>query len=189
MKKTITYGILAGPILTVAALGPAALAQQPDNVEQVREALSERPEVVNKVFACKDITESQARLECYDSSVDDLLKATDANEIVVADQAQIKEAKRGLFGLRLPNLKIFGNGNDGDDADTKITANIVRVGKQGRRKWIMVLDNGARWVQTDTKRLSRDPRKGSEIVIRNAAAGSFLANIDGQTAIRVRRIN
>ena len=53
--------------------------------------------------------------------------------------------------------------------------------------WAMELDSGAVWRQTDGNKLSRRPKPGSTVEIRSAALGSYFMNVDGQTAIRVKR--
>lgn len=61
----------------------------------------------------------------------------------------------------------------------------ARLGRDG--KWILSLDSGAVWRQTDTETVLRDPRAGSRVVIRAAALGSFLLSVDGQRSFRARR--
>lgn len=117
--------------------------------------------------------------------------AADRQEVIVADRTQIRKARRSLFGLTLPSLDIFG-GSDAEQGEgegfSEIESTIRQAYVQSYR-WNVVLEDGARWVQVDTKPPSRDPRPGQKIRIRRAALGSFLANIDGQTAIRMRRQN
>ena len=50
-------------------------------------------------------------------------------------------------------------------------------------------DLGARWVQIDAQVMRKNPERGNEIKIREAAMGSYFANINGQRAIRMRRVN
>jgi hypothetical protein len=51
------------------------------------------------------------------------------------------------------------------------------------------LEDGARWTQTDSTRVNRTPKAGMKARIRRAAMGSFFVNIDGQLAIRMKRLN
>jgi len=55
--------------------------------------------------------------------------------------------------------------------------------------WILRMQDGAVWRQTDGAVLSRDPRPGSVVVIKKAALGSFMMDIDGQPAVRAHRDN
>jgi hypothetical protein len=61
----------------------------------------------------------------------------------------------------------------------------ARPGRDG--KWVLTLDNGAVWRQTDTESLLREPRPGSRVVIKAAALGSYLMSVDGQRSFRARR--
>jgi hypothetical protein len=57
-------------------------------------------------------------------------------------------------------------------------------------KALIRLENGQVWEQVDSEVVSRSKvRKAKVATIRKAAMGSFLMNLDGGTAIRVRRVN
>ena len=119
-----------------------------------------------------------------------LQQASQDREVVMVDKEQIKKTRRGLFGLLLPNMNIFGGGkNDEESERVREVEGVIAQAQLVHRNWLIVLEDGAKWIQTDARELIRDPHKGSAIKIRAAALGSYLANIDGQTAIRVKRIN
>ena len=108
---------------------------------------------------------------------------------MVVDRAQIRTARRSLFGLTLPRLNIFGNGDSEDDeAFTTLETTIDGVFRARPGNWGVILKDGARWVQIDSRSI-RAPRPGQPIRIRQAAMGSYLANINNQTAVRMRREN
>ena len=94
--------------------------------------------------------------------------------------------QRGLFGFEIPKLKIFGSG--GDDVE-EINAVVKSVTANRARQITVTLEDGARWLQVDTKILNREPRAGFKANIRKAAMGSYLVKFDGGPAIRMRRIN
>lgn len=156
------------------------------------------PAVVQKLLECRAITDTAQRLACLDTGVAALANAVEKRDVVVADREQVKQARRSLFGIALPSLNLFGGGKDDDDArddsdalgalkEIEATLKSARPGPS--RNWRFVLDDGSLWVQTDGKMMPRDPRAGMKIRIRRAAVGTFLANVDGQTAVRVRRLN
>ena len=154
------------------------------------------PAVVQKLLECRSISDTAQRLACLDTGVAALADAVEKRDVVVADREQVKQARRSLFGIALPNLNLFGGGKDEDkDDDDALGAlqeieGTLKSARQGPgRNWRFVLDDGSVWVQTDAKMFPRDPRAGMPIRIRRAAVGSFLANIDGQIAVRVRRLN
>ena len=75
-----------------------------------------------------------------------------------------------------------------EDGVDFIESKIASLRQFSGGKWLFVLEDGARWSQTEPARL-RSPKVGDTIRIRKAALGSYLANINGRTAIRVKREN
>jgi hypothetical protein len=147
-----------------------------------------RPPVFEELVNCRTIADAAERLACYDTKVAAIDEAEKKDELVLADKSAMKEARRGLFGFSIPKLKIFGN--DGDEEEKfELVAKIDSAYQANPGKWTIVLDSGARWVQIDTQVLRKNPARGMEIKIREAALGSYFANIDGARAIRMRRVN
>ena len=176
MKLFLTWVVLALFVTPVAAASG----------EEVQ-----RPEVFEKLLGCRNVKDSTERLLCFDKQVAEMDAAASKAELVVVDRGQIRKTRRSLFGLNLPNLGIFGGGDAERreaEAFTEIESTISSARISGYR-WLVVLEDGARWIQIDSKSLTRDPKAGQKIRIRKAALGSFLANIDGQTAIRMHREN
>lgn len=154
------------------------------------------PAVVQKLLECRAITDSAQRLACLDTGVAALADAVEKRDVVVADREQVKQARRSLFGITLPSFNLFGSDKDDDDkgdddraALNEIEGTLKSARPGPNRNWRFVLDDDSVWVQTDGKMIPRDPRAGMKIRIRRAAVGSFLANVDGQIAVRVRRVN
>lgn len=140
------------------------------------------PQVYNDLVACQAIADDAERLACYDRSVGAMRAAQEDDSILVVDREEVREAERGLFGLRLPRL--FGGGEQVNEIESTIT----QVAGGGRRPWSFRLADGSVWRQIDTEVLSRDPERGHTVQIRRAALGSFRAEIDGMRLIRVRRV-
>lgn len=153
------------------------------------------PAVVQKLLDCRALTDAAQRLACLDAGTAALAAAVEKRDVVVADREQVKKARRSLFGITLPSFNLFGDGKDDDaknDEDgvlQQIEAGITATRPGPGNNWRFVLDDGSVWVQTDGKIFPRDPRPGMKIRIRRAAVGTFFANVDGQIAVRVRRIN
>ena len=96
--------------------------------------------------------------------------------------------RRQAFGLSLPSFTIFDRGEKGEDAD-RITTTVVEASKGPTGRWLIQLDGGALWRQTDDADLYKTPHKGSVAVVRRGALGSFFMKIDGDSAFRVHRDN
>lgn len=142
-----------------------------------------------KLVGCRALTEAAARLDCFDREVGAVAAAESKQDLVVIDRARVRTARRTLFGLSVPDLGIFGAADADEDGVGRINAMIASSSRAADGKWMFRLADGARWAQTDSRELAADPRSGQPIAIRRAALGSFLANVNGQTAIRVKRVN
>lgn len=153
------------------------------------EAQQGRSPALTRLVACRTLATPAEQLACYDREVAAIDAAEANRELVIVDRQQIRNTRRSLFGLSLPDLGIFGDDNEEGDAPSRIESTIRSARRLGHGRWIIELADGARWMQIDTKRLAIDPRRGQAIRIRRAALGSYLANVNDQTAIRVRRVN
>ena len=173
------YARLLAAAFAFAAPTAAAQAQQPP---------AERPAALSRVVQCRSIASTEERLACYDREVAAMDAAEASRELVVMDRQQIRRTRRSLFGLSLPNLGIFGDDNEDEEEASRIESTVASASQNGAGKWVIELADGARWVQSDSRNLSIEPRRGHSVRIRRAAMGSYLANVNGQTAIRVRRL-
>jgi hypothetical protein len=149
----------------------------------------ERPEVLSRVTACRAISGAAERLACFDREVAALEAAAAAQEIAVVDREQVRRTRRSLFGLRLPDLGIFGDDDDGEGEDIAAvreissTVSSFYTGADGRMHY--ALADGSVWVQTDGRR--QRPSRGEPIRIRRGALGSYIANISERAGFRVIR--
>lgn len=146
------------------------------------------PQAYKDLVQCKEIADSAARLACYDERVGKLEQAATSGELVVSDRATVKEAQRGLFGFKLPSLKLFGGG-DGDKDEIKQIDGVVASARTfGYNSWRITLQDGSIWEQIDDERPVFDPAKGDKVKVYKAALGTYKMNIAGQRAIKVRRV-
>jgi hypothetical protein len=147
------------------------------------------PRAIRSLLECRSIADAGVRLACFDREAAAFDVAVRERNVVVADREAVKEARRGLFGLTLPSISLFGRDDDERVRVDAIEAKITETRKGPDRNWRFVLEDGSRWAQTDARTFAREPRPGMAIAIRKAAAGSFFGNVDGQVAVRVRRVN
>jgi hypothetical protein len=178
-------------LIAIAALLPATPALAADPLKEPP------PAVLRTLLDCRGITDATQRLACLDAGVAALAGAVEKRDVVVSDREQVQKARRGLFGIAPSGFRLFGGGDGdkrpGDDAgnDERVPDSIEAVISEVERSgsnWRLTLDDGSRWVQTDGATMRRDPKPGMTIRIRSAAMGSYLANIEKQTAVRVRRV-
>lgn len=166
-------------IVGLIALSAAAVAGAKDKDENLAP-----PPVFQAVIACKDLTDSAERLACYDRTVGAMATARASKDLVVADRATMREARKGLFGLALPKIKLFGGGDSEDVTAIDGTIEAMTTARDGN--FIYLLTDGARWKQIDGR--PAYAKKGDPIHIEKASLGSFFAKIGKGQNARVIRI-
>ena len=171
-------------------LGVGAVTLSTPNTALSRETQQPRPEIFTKLLDCRALTDSAARLACYDRQVGEMESASQRDEVVVLDKAELKKTRRSLFGFSFPKLPFLGGADDSDKADpeaAQIEAKITSARSIGYGKWTFVLDDGSQWETTEAI-ANRSPKAGLPIVIKRAAMGSFLGSVDGWRSVRMRRV-
>lgn len=167
--------------LLIAA--PAALAKD-------RDAPTAPPELYQQLLDCRTLGDSAERLACFDRQVNALAAAADKREILIADKAQLQEARRGLFGFAAPIGRLLGFGGDEDDG-TKIdrietTITNVRGAREGG--WKLTFAEGGTWEQTDRMGWPLSPKVGNRAIITRGTLGSYFVAVDGMSGIKMRRV-
>jgi hypothetical protein len=147
----------------------------------------EAPTIFKVVIECRAIANPTERLACFDANVAKLDEAQQKNELFVADKAQVRETRKGLFGLSLPKIRIFGKGDDADEINS-VDLSIVSI-RQGLRGWVFELEDGSIWAQTDGQYSGRSPKQGQTLHVKRAAFNSYMAKVDGGSAFRAERLN
>lgn len=149
---------------------------------------TDRPMIINNLFACRMIADDTQRLACFDQKVAAVEQAEASNDLVMADREQMKEARKGLFGFSLPRIKLFGGDDDPEPVEA-IEAAIASSTRTPDGKLLVTLDTGARWVQTDRTQVLGDFGEGDTIKIERAALGSYMGKIGRKRAFRIRRLD
>ena len=178
---TRTY-FVAAIVATAAVCGSTAAAQQKPQQQ-------ERPAAFEALVKCRQIADDDARLACFDAAAAGLQEAADKRELVVVDREQVRKTKRSLFGLDIPNLNPFSGGKDDDEDEVKsIESTVASARREGNGRWLVTLEDGSSWMQTDDNPLALGPRKGNKIKISKAAMGSYMMRVGSQPGVRVKRI-
>lgn len=170
--------------------GLAIVATADPTAAQESNGVPDRPsQLVEKLFSCREIAEDFERLACFDKEVAVVDQATRDKDLVIADREQIREARRGLFGLTLPSINLFDDGDENAEQVDMIEAVIVDATTTSAGKVYFMLKDGAKWIQTDSMQVLGRAGKGDRVVIRQAAMGSYMASINDRRAFRVKRVN
>ncbi len=148
-----------------------------------------RPQLYATLESCRAISADAERLSCFDSAMKQLNQAIASKEVLIVDKAQIEKTKRGLFGLKLPNLGLFADKDDAAEEGklSQIESKVQSVRANGEG-WLLILEDGSMWQQTDGVALAISPKKGMTVVVKLAALGSYKMSVDKQPSIRVRRV-
>ncbi|TNE33616.1 MAG: hypothetical protein EP350_03725 [Alphaproteobacteria bacterium] len=170
-------------VMTGIALASPLLAQSGGVAGQASS------DVVQMMFDCRTIEDSNERLACYDREVERVFQARESKDLVIADREQMKETRKGLFGFTLPKIGIFGGDKEGEDDVSQIDSTLINFGRNSGGKATFTIEGGARWVQIDNIPVLGNPAAGDSVSIEKAALGSYKAKIGKRRAIRVKRVD
>jgi hypothetical protein len=152
----------------------------------VQDAQQQRPEALERLVACRAITENTARLACYDAAAGAFDTAQQQGELLVIDRAQANETRRQLFGFEAPSLPSLFGGNATPDIES-IETTLQSASQGGDGRWVFRLADGGVWRQIDSEPVRFQNRSGQEVRVRKASLGSFMMTVGGSRAVRVRR--
>jgi hypothetical protein len=144
------------------------------------------PATIQRLMACRALTDSAQRLQCYDRETAAVDQAMTRKELVMIDKARASAAKRSLFGFSVPDFAgLFG----GDDDQVKeITSTVTGFGHNVDGGWIIRLADGSTWSQTDDAMLGLPPERGNKVVVHRGTFGNFFLRLNGQPGFKVKRI-
>jgi len=148
------------------------------------------PAGVEELLRCREVSEEESRLRCFEERSDALADALERRDVVVADRQEVREAQRELFGFSLPKLRIFDNANSAGDAGENvdfIEGSVASASLNADSRLVVTLQDEQVWLQSDSRPVVR-PRPGQPVTIRRASLGSFMMRVNNQPGIRVQRI-
>ena len=170
-----TIGLTAAAAI-LATAAPAAPSARGDSAP---------PAAMQSMLACRALTDSAARLACYDKAAATISDAINAKELVMIDKAKAAEVKRSLFGYSAPNFAgLLGGG------EVKQVEGVVASAFTNRDGgWTVKLADGSTWTQNDDAPIALPPRKGDKVTIRRGTLNSYFLRIGSQPGVKAHRIN
>jgi len=154
---------------------------------QTAQPAPQRPEMLERLAACRTVTDSVARLACYDSAAAALDTAQQQGELVVIDRAAVNETRRQLFGFEMPSLpRLFGDSVATPEIDS-IETTLQSASQPSEGRWVFRLADGSVWRQIDSDPVRFQNRPGQNVRVRKASLGSFMLTVGSSRAVRVRR--
>jgi hypothetical protein len=148
-----------------------------------------QPAAVRALAGCRAISDSAARLACYDREAGALLQSVEKKETVVLDQAEVKKTKRSLFGFTLPRLPFFNSGKDDDREEAEfqqIDPPIKTVRSIGYGRFRFTIDEGAVWETTEG--INAFPKPGQKVLIKKGLMGSYFIKFEGSRSVKGMRV-
>jgi hypothetical protein len=171
-------------LMVAAALGAGIFAAASDARKPTG---PDRPEAFEALIKCRAIVDEKARLQCFDAAASALQQAADRHDLVVVDRKQIRETRRTLFGLEIPRLHLFGGGDDEGEDVKSIESTVSTAYTNDNGQWVVRLEDGSTWVQTDHSMIAVAPKKGTKVMVVKAALGSYMMRIGKEPGVRARR--
>jgi hypothetical protein len=170
MRKTLLLSAAAA-----LALVGTADARQPSQTGT--------PAQVQRLMDCRNIAAADRRLACYDREVAAMNQAIVSKDLVLIDKEKARAAGRSLFGFSIPNFGgLFGTNGDLNQIDGTIKS--IAHNQDGG--WVITLEDGSVWSQTDDWP-GFDARPGKKIIVKRGTLGSFWLT-SGPSGIKVKRI-
>ena len=157
-------------------------------------------EIDERLLACADLSDTAERTACFDDVVQGLKQGTESSEVADAESTADSENVTSVEALPKPAVDDFGLEDQIARADKKeknqkeseagsVHAMIVRSAKSGDFHFVVELDNGQVWEETDASRRMGLPRVGMPVEISRGVFGSYRMKIgDDNRMARVRRL-
>ena len=142
------------------------------------------PAQMQRLMACRAIAAADQRLACFDREAAAVDQAIANKDLFMVDKQKARAAGRSLFGFSIPN---FGGlfGTEGEIS--QIDGTIRSTGRNLDGGWVITLNDGSIWSQTDDWP-GLDARAGKKVTIKRGSLGSFWLTIPGSNGIKVKRI-
>ena len=139
---------------------------------------------MQRLMACRAIAVADQRLACFDREAAVVDRRSRTRDIVMVDKQNVRAAGRSLFGFSIPN---FGGLFGGEGEISQIDGTIRSTGRNLDGGWVITLDDGSIWSQTDDWP-GLDARPGRKVNVKRGSLGSFWLTIAGGNGIKVKRI-
>lgn len=145
------------------------------------------PAAFTDVLACRAIAVEGERLACFDRSIAALEEARQRQQLAIIDNEEVREARRSVFGLPLPRLRIL----EGESGDTEtpeaFTGTIRSVQKVRGDRWLVQIDDAV-WQTTETGYFQVPPRVGQQATVTRGVLGSFRLSVEGRAGLKATRL-
>lgn len=172
-------------MLRIAMLAGASALVATGTAQAAKPVETGTPAQVQRLMNCRSIQSAEQRLACFDRETAAMDQQIQARSLVFIDKEKARAAKRSLFGFSIPDFGgLFGGG---DDEIKQIDGTIKSARRDPLGAWVITLQDGSVWTQTDDYP-GLDPRPGKKAVVKRGTFGTFWLSIPGQSGIKVKRV-
>lgn len=173
---------------TSTLLAPTLAAQERTAAESTTDT-SGSVEYLAALERCQIISDNDDRLTCYDTAVGRVVAAAADGDVTLVDREDVKTTRRNLFGLKIPDLGIFGNADDETEDDELFQSTVTGVSFRERKAiTFTIADGDAVWRIGDPPARLRRLKAGDTVVFKEAALGTYFIRVNGSTGVKGRRI-
>lgn len=171
-------------LLLAAALGSAGAQTAAQESED-----GSSSDYLASLKTCQAITDDRERLACFDRAVAGIVSANDAGEVRFVDREDIRDTRRQLFGLSVPDVGVLKRGEDEDKEESELLETSITSVRYLSGKTIrFTTQEGAVWEIGSAPRWLRTVAAGNSVVFKKAALGTFFIRIDGQMGVKGKRV-
>jgi hypothetical protein len=152
---------------------------------------SAMPKQVIALQECRAKADPSDRLACYDRAIDALTAAAESEELVIVERAEVRKARKGLFGFTLPRIGLLAgrDGNAEDEADAKnVEVRITASRAFGYGKWRFTVETGAVWETVEASAGFVDPLPGRTVLLEKGSLGGYFAKVGKGRRVQAKRI-
>ena len=145
--------------------------------------------LVGAIAACRQISDPMQRLACFDKASGDFIAATETGDVSVVDRAELRQARKSLFGFAMPNLPFFSGDKSANDVSTKLISQVTAVKEMPHEHYVVRLkDGGALWETLETYGAFHAPKPGDAVEINRGPLGSYILRFGKQRGVKGRRV-
>jgi hypothetical protein len=144
---------------------------------------------LDRLKACRLLTDDTARLACFDRAVGEIVSATEDGEVQLIDREDVRQTKRELFGFSVPDVGILKSDNEADkQASDTLETSITSVRYLTRSKFRFTTAEGAVWEINNAPARLRSVEAGDKVVFKKASFGYYFVRINDQLGVKGKRV-
>ena len=143
--------------------------------------LAEEAGLADKVQTCGKISQSQTRLSCFDSLINEMNSVSN----IVNKQKDLSLHEQQVDAFAKEQVK--KTSEDKANEINSITLTISKLSKTLRGQWKITFKNGQQWLQKDTIKMKLELAEQVTLT-KGALTSVFLQQANGNKRIKVKRL-